>query len=678
MNWLKSLRLSTQLYAAFFLVALIAVLVGVFGIRGTSALAYIIDDTYQNCTLSIFYTANSDLALGNCQRALGNVILVPDEAARKTQIQHMGGYRDQVVQWENKEKATVVGADEAAQWKAFDPEWSAYVEGTRRVVDLVAAGKRADAEQLLSGEVRTQYGELTKTMDAIIEILRKGAEDGNKAAEATGLHVRNLILVAIAGGFLLSVLLGILVIRNIKGLVGGEPAEASILAQRVADGDLSMQVKLAEGDSTSMMAALKRMVEALSWVVGQTRSAVDGAKRGDFSVKVEVAGAKGYVLDLGTGLNQLTATCKQGLDDVVRVLEASAQGRLDDRISTAYEGEFGRLKDAANTTLDKLNAVMNDLVRVLEGAAQGDLADRITRDCQGEFDRIKLACNTTLDKLGGTIADVLEACRNLTGAAEQLSSTAQSLSQGASEQAASVEETSSSMQQMSSSITQNNENAKVTGDIASRTAKDTQEGGRAVQETVAAMRQIAQKIAIIDDIAYQTNLLALNAAIEAGRAGEHGRGFAVVAAEVRKLAERSQVAAEEISRVATGSVDLAEKAGTLLGSIVPSIQKTAELVQEIAAASNEQASGVAQIDAALNQISSAGQQNASASEELASTSEEVSAQAQELEAKMSFFRLTSSREPQPGGRKPAAARPAAGSTPGGRPVPGAVGHFTSF
>ena len=235
------------------------------------------------------------------------------------------------------------------------------------------------------------------------------------------------------------------------------------------------------------------------------------------------------------------------------------------------------------------------------------------------------------------IANVIEASRSMVAASEQLSATAQALSQGAAEQSASVEETSASMEEMSASIGQNNDNAKVTGELATRTARETVEGGQAVGETVNAMKQIAQKISIIDDIAYQTNLLALNAAIEAGRAGEHGKGFAVVAAEVRKLAERSQVAAEEISQLASGSVGLAEKAGTLLGSIVPSIQKTAELVQEISAASSEQNSGVGQITNAINQISQAVQQNAAASEELASTSEEVNAQALELQVTMAVF-----------------------------------------
>jgi methyl-accepting chemotaxis protein len=192
---------------------------------------------------------------------------------------------------------------------------------------------------------------------------------------------------------------------------------------------------------------------------------------------------------------------------------------------------------------------------------------------------------------------------------------------------------------MTSSIAQNTENAKITDGMASKAAKDAADGGEAVNATVEAMKQIAKKIGIIDDIAAQTNLLALNAAIEAARAGEHGKGFAVVAAEVRKLAERSQVAAQEIGEVAGNSVELAEKAGRLLAEIVPNIRKTSDLVQEITAASTEQSSGVGQINSAVSQLNQTTQQNASSSEELAATSEEMSGQAEQLQQTMSFFKL---------------------------------------
>jgi methyl-accepting chemotaxis protein len=200
-----------------------------------------------------------------------------------------------------------------------------------------------------------------------------------------------------------------------------------------------------------------------------------------------------------------------------------------------------------------------------------------------------------------------------------------------------VEETSSQIDTMSASIAQNSDNARVTDGMATKTNREAADGGAAVSQTVLAMKQIAAKIGIVDDIAYQTNLLALNAAIEAARAGEHGKGFAVVAAEVRKLAERSQLAAKEIGDLAGSSVATAERAGKLLNEIVPSIQKTSELVQEIAAASTEQSESVVQIGGAMGQLSKATQQNASASEELAATSEELSGQAEQLQQSIAFF-----------------------------------------
>lgn len=285
-------------------------------------------------------------------------------------------------------------------------------------------------------------------------------------------------------------------------------------------------------------------------------------------------------------------------------------------------------------------------VAVAEALAEGDMSVRIDATSRDETGQLLEAMRNMTDKLAQIIAEVRSAADNLSSASEEVSATAQSLSQGASEQAASVEETSASMEQMSASINQNTENAKVTDGMAGKAAKEANEGGQAVTETVTAMKSIAEKIGIIDDIAYQTNLLALNAAIEAARAGEHGKGFAVVAAEVRKLAERSQVAAQEIGEVAKGSVSLAEKAGRLLDEIVPSIRKTSDLVQEITAASEEQSAGIGQINTAMNQLSQTTQQNASASEQLAATAEEMSGQAEQLQQTMAFFKVGSDPQTQ--------------------------------
>ncbi|WP_337058843.1 methyl-accepting chemotaxis protein [Pseudomonas sp. USHLN015] len=279
-------------------------------------------------------------------------------------------------------------------------------------------------------------------------------------------------------------------------------------------------------------------------------------------------------------------------------------------------------------------------VDVVSRIAAGDLTATVETK-PGDTASMLAAIKSMVEKLSQIIGEVRSNADSLTSASEQISATAQSMSQGASEQAASVEETSASMEQMSASIAQNTENAKVTDGMASKASREANEGGQAVRDTVSAMKTIAEKISIVDDIAYQTNLLALNAAIEAARAGEHGKGFAVVAAEVRKLAERSQVAAQEISEVAKSSVSLAERAGTLLDQMVPSITKTSDLVQEIAAASEEQTTGVSQINTAMSQLSEITQQSASSAEELAATAEEMSGQAEQLQQLMDFFKVTS-------------------------------------
>lgn len=289
-------------------------------------------------------------------------------------------------------------------------------------------------------------------------------------------------------------------------------------------------------------------------------------------------------------------------------------------------------------TLRQLGGDPRYAAEIVTRVAGGDLTVEINTHVN---DRSSLlyAMKSMVERLASVVGNVNSNADALASASEEVSSTAQSLSQAATEQAASVEETSASVEEMTASITQNTANARVTDGMASQAANEAVEGGAAVSSTVDAMRQIARKILIIDDIAYQTNLLALNAAIEAARAGEHGKGFAVVAAEVRKLAERSQVAAAEIGEVAGSSVELAERAGRLLNQMVPNIQKTSGLVQEIASASDEQATGVSQINSALNQLSQTTQQNAAGSEQLAATAEEMSGQAEDLQRAMGFFKL---------------------------------------
>ncbi|GLI39771.1 HAMP domain-containing protein [Geobacter hydrogenophilus] len=281
-------------------------------------------------------------------------------------------------------------------------------------------------------------------------------------------------------------------------------------------------------------------------------------------------------------------------------------------------------------------------VDVATRLAAGDLTMAIDVNSKDETGQLLEAMANMVEKLKIVVADVKSASDNVASGSQELSSSSEEMSQGATEQAAAAEEASSSMEQMSSNIRQNADNAQQTEKIALKSATDAKEGGKAVIQTVNAMKEIAGKISIIEEIARQTNLLALNAAIEAARAGEHGKGFAVVAAEVRKLAERSQKAAGEISELSATSVDVAEKAGEMLERLVPDIQRTAELVQEISAACKEQDTGAEQINKAIQQLDTVIQQNASASEEMASTSEELASQAEQLQATIGFFKVDGS------------------------------------
>jgi len=376
----------------------------------------------------------------------------------------------------------------------------------------------------------------------------------------------------------------------------------------------------------------------------------DQAVRSGETVDMEIQGRKLRLLarpvhnDSGTPIGRITQWVDRTEEiaseqEVQHIVQSASNGDLTGRVNMQGKtGFFANLSASMNQLLDVSEGVMNDTAAALAALAEGDLTHRITRDYAGLFGQVKSSANSTAENLTRVIGEVRAASDALTGAADQVSATAQSLSQAASEQAANVEETTASIDVMSASISQNSDNAKVTDGMATKANKEATEGGAAVGETVHAMKQIASKIGIVDDIAYQTNLLALNAAIEAARAGEHGKGFAVVAAEVRKLAERSQLAAKEIGDLASSSVATAERAGKLLDEIVPSIQKTSELVQEIAAASTEQSESVTQIGGAMGQLSKATQQNASASEELAATSEELSGQASQLQESIAFFR----------------------------------------
>ncbi len=429
------------------------------------------------------------------------------------------------------------------------------------------------------------------------------------------------------------------------------------MARAASDGMLDKRADLTkfEGNYRRIVEGVNDTLDAVTRPLNVAAECVDRIAKGDIPEKITEA-YKGDFNTIKNNLNMLIAA----MNDITHVAERMALGDLS--VEVRERSEKDTLMQALNSMIESLG----DVVTLAEKIAGGDLT--VDARERSEADRLLQALNLMVRKLSEVVAEVKGGADNVASGSHQMNQSSQQMSQGATEQAAAAEQASSSMEEMSANIRQNADNARQTEKIAIQAALDAEEGGVAVAKTVDAMKQIAEKISIIEEIARQTNMLALNAAIEAARAGEHGKGFAVVADAVRKLAERSQASAAEISNLSGTSVEIAERAGDMLGKIVPDIRKNAELVKEINAASNEQNTGAAQINSAIQQLDNVIQQNAASAEQLSATSEELSVQSERLQGTIDFFKIDSSGMPAPGGNPLPAPLPDNAARPGTAPA----------
>jgi len=547
MNWFINLTIKKKLFLSFFIVLAFTLAAGFSGYKGMRSVDYSLVEVADVRLPSILGLGNMNDAQTAIQRAERTMLLKLDP--KNLEIQQ----KELAQAWVKFEAGRKIydplpqSKEEAEVYNKFTPAFATWKKDHTAVLALIKDGKIEEAKAYSFTTARDSYAIAEDLLEQVVTINENIAKESRKESLASTKKAEITLMSTILAALVCSIGICLLLTRIILRQLGGDPKDVGDIANMVAVGDLSREITLAPGDTTSVMAAMKKMVGAF---------------------------------------NDITANAKQ--------------------------------------------------------IAQGNLMVEITK--RSDKDELLESLAAMVGQLREIVTEVQNAADNVATGSQEMSVTAQQMSQGATEQAASAEEISSSMEQMASNIRQNTDNATQTEKIAIKSSSDAKEGGKAVTETVAAMKEIAAKISIIEEIARQTNLLALNAAIEAARAGEHGKGFAVVASEVRKLAERSQEAAGEISHLSTTSVAIAEQAGEMLNKMLPDIQKTAELVQEISASSREQDTGAEQINKAIQQLDQVIQQNAGAAEEMASTTEELTSQAEQLKASIAFFTLDSSRK----------------------------------
>ena len=453
-----------------------------------------------------------------------------------------------------------------------------FIASRDQLFALSRSSRKREAAAVFENQVLPLSAKYMQAIANAVEFIKATSEEDGRGVEGAVRATRSGILLGLSLALAAAVMISLYVVRGITRPLGA----AVELIGAVAAGDLTRKAEVGSRDE------LGQMIEAMNGMVENLQKSAATARA--------IAGG-----DLG--------------------VQATVLGE----------------KDALGRALQRMIENLQRSVGVALAIAEGDLTVQAT--VLSEKDSLGHALKQMIENLCRTVREVRSAADSVAGGSQQLSATAQQLSQGATEQSASAEESTAAMDEMTSSIQQNADNARQTDKIASKAAEDTGASAEVVTRTAGAMKEIARKISIIEEIARKTDLLALNAAVEAARAGEHGKGFAVVASEVRKLAERSQTAAAEITELTTDGVGLAENAGQLLSRLAPDIRRTAELVREIAATSAEQSVGAGQVNKAIQQLDQVIQQNAAASEQMASTSEQLSGQAERLQESIAFFRV---------------------------------------
>lgn len=699
MSSFSDMKVATKLSLGFGLLVTLMVISGGVAYFALNSINVKMHDVLDDKVPKIEWISDVNYNVLDIARALRNAVLEAEDAEKmEGHIKAALTARGKIKEALDKLEPRLVLPEGKAIFKRIVDARTAFIDGQETIIRFLREKKPAEARAFLLTEMRQRQGTYAAATRDLQELQKKVLQAQGEAANKEAERAIMTIVAALLVSIVLSILIAWLIVRDLVAQLGGEPGYAADNVKAIAAGDLSRNMVTRPGDTTSLLVAMKTMQAGLSTLVDEIKQMVAAAARGDFSSRISLSDKQGFGREIGESLNLLAETTNTGLNDVMRVSKALADGDLSQKIEKDYPGVFGQTGSAVNATVAALTRIVADIEGMVQGAnrgdfstrvdltgkqgfprdlsvllnqlsettetglrdvmrvasslAQGDLTKTIEKDYPGLFGETRAGINATVANLKELIMQIMDAVESINTASSEIATGNLDLSSRTEEQASSLEETASSMEELTATVKGNTQSATDANEKARIAATVAERGGETVRGSVTIMAEIAtssKKIAdiigVIDGIAFQTNILALNAAVEAARAGEQGRGFAVVATEVRNLAHRSAEAAKEIKGLISDSVARVEagnaqaiQAGTQMTEIVDAIASVSGLINDIASASVQQTAGIEQVTQAVSQMDEVTQQNAALVEESAAAAESLQEQAEQLAKSVSAFK----------------------------------------